>query len=222
MASLLAPILRMYQFLLYPVAKPCALLLDSWLGKEAVQFFSEENIKMFIRKHMDGSGNEIDHTEGTGAINFFSLDDQKVTEEGETIDPDSIIQLKSENGNIIFPKDISSSRDNPFLRQINRSGEKWIIFTDEQEEPKLVLDADGFIRSEVLGDQIDGIMKYCYVPFVIKDEHTKIGKVIKNLKANVELHSDAPIDADLVLYWTKESKRIITAADIFGRLLRGI
>lgn len=222
MASLLSPVLRGYQLLLYPVAKPCALLLDFWLGKEAVQFFSEENIKMFIKKHMESHGNEIDHIEGTGAINFFSLDDQKVIEEGETINPDSIIQLKSENGNIIFPPKITSLDDNPFISQINSSGEKWIIFTDEQREPKLVLDADGFIRSEVCGGRSEGILKYCHVPFVIKDEHTKMGKLIKNLKAKADIHSDAPIDADLVLYWTQESKRIITGADIFGRLLKGI
>ena len=222
MASLLSPVLRVYQFLLYPVAKPCALLLDSWLGKESVQFFSEENIKMFIRKHIEGSGNEIDHIEGTGAINFFSLDDQKVIDEGEPVNPDSIIQLKSENGTIIFPKNISSPRDNPFFQQINKSGEKWIVFTDEHGEARLVLDADGFIRSEVFGDQIDGILKYCHVPFVIKDENAKIGNLIKNLKAKVERHSDAPIDADLILYWTNENKRIITGADIFGRLLKGI
>lgn len=222
MASFLAPVLRFYQFLLYPLAKPCALLLDSWLGKEAVQFFSEENIKMFIQKHMDGTDNEIDHIEGTGAINFFSLDDQKVTEEGEIVNSESIIQLKSNNGDIIFPEYVNSSRDNPFFRQINKSGEKWIIFTDEQGEPKLVLDADGFIRSEVFGDQSDGILKYCHAPFVIKDENANIGNLIKNLKVNAESTSDAPIDVDLVLFWTNQHKRIITGADIFGRLLKGI
>src|SRR5210317_2656054 len=35
MASLLSPVIRFYQMVLYPVAKPCALLLDSWLGKES-------------------------------------------------------------------------------------------------------------------------------------------------------------------------------------------
>lgn len=50
MASLLAPVLRFYQFLLFPVAKPSAILLDYWLGKESVQFFGESNIKLFIKK----------------------------------------------------------------------------------------------------------------------------------------------------------------------------
>lgn len=48
------------------------------------------------------------------------------------------------------------------------------------------------------------------------------GKLIKNLKAKVERHSDAPIDTDLVLYPTDENKRIITSADIFDSLLKGI
>ena len=46
MASLLAPVLRFYQFVLYPVAKPTAMLLDAWLGKESVQFFAEKNLKL--------------------------------------------------------------------------------------------------------------------------------------------------------------------------------
>src|SRR5210317_2048748 len=35
MASLLSPVMRFYQFVLYPVAKPSAFMLDSWLGKES-------------------------------------------------------------------------------------------------------------------------------------------------------------------------------------------
>ena len=86
MASVLAPVLRLYQFLLYPVAKPCALLLDQWLGKESAQFFSEKNIMMFIKKHIDEDQSEIEHTEGMGAINFFSLDEQMAWQEGEVAD----------------------------------------------------------------------------------------------------------------------------------------
>jgi metal transporter CNNM len=36
----LVPIFRVYQVILYPLAKPTALLLDRWLGKEKVSFFS--------------------------------------------------------------------------------------------------------------------------------------------------------------------------------------
>ena len=69
MASMLSPLLRFYQFILYPVAKPSALLLDTWLGKESVQFLSEKYIKMFLEKHIDDQDSEIGDVEGKGAIN---------------------------------------------------------------------------------------------------------------------------------------------------------
>lgn len=61
--------------------------MDAWLGKESISYFSEENIKLFIRKHIDDTKSEIDEIEGTGAINFLSLDDKKIIEEGEKINP---------------------------------------------------------------------------------------------------------------------------------------
>jgi CBS domain containing-hemolysin-like protein len=39
MGSLLSPVLHFYQFLLYPVAKPSAMVLDHWLGKEGISYF---------------------------------------------------------------------------------------------------------------------------------------------------------------------------------------
>lgn len=221
MASLLAPVLRFYQFVLFPVAKPTALLLDSWLGKESVQFFAEKNIKLFIQKHVEGSTSEIDHIEGTGAINFFSLDDLLATEEGEEIKPDSIIGLKTHHGKIIFPA-YDPKSDDAFIRQINQSGKKWVIFTNEKNEPILVLDSDGFIRSELFCHECEGIEKYCHAPLIIFEENTNLGDIIKGLKHKIDINSDEPIENDIVLFWGKNTKRIITGADIIGRLLKGI
>lgn len=91
MTSILAPVIRLYQVVLYPVAKPSAILLDFWLGKEITQFFTEKNIKLFLKKHIEGSTTEIGHIEDTGANNFLSLDDMTIEQEGENINPDSII-----------------------------------------------------------------------------------------------------------------------------------
>ena len=221
MASLLAPILRFYQFVLYPVAKPTALLLDSWLGKESVQFFAEKNLKLFIQKHVEGSTSEIDHIEGTGAINFFSLDDLKATQEGEEINPDSIISLKTKMGEIIFPK-YDTKSDDTFIQEINSSGKKWVIFTNENNEPRLALDSDGFIRSELFCNECEGIEKYCHIPLVINEENSNLGEIIKGLKHKIDINSDEPIEKDIVILWGSNTKRIITGADIFGRLLKGI
>lgn len=221
MASILSPVLKFYQFLLYPVAKPCALALDTWLGKESAQFFTEQNIMMFIKKHIDEENTEIEHIEGTGAINFLSLDEQMVTEEGEPVNPQSIIQIKSENGQVLFPK-FNPKQDDPFLIQINLAGEKWIIFVDENEEPVNVLDADGFLRAVMLGTKDLTNNSFCHKPLVIKDDRTDLGTIIKLIKRDADQDSDNPIDIDVVLLWNAKNKRIITGADLFGRLIKGI
>lgn len=51
MSAVLIPVVKFYQILLYPIAKPAALLLDKWLGKEVPWFFSEKAIKILLKKH---------------------------------------------------------------------------------------------------------------------------------------------------------------------------
>jgi len=221
MASMLAPVLQFYKILLFPVAKPSALLLDSWLGKESVQFFAEKNIKLFIKKHMEDYDSEIDHIEGTGAINFFSMDDMKIIQEGEELNADSILSLESSEGKLLFPK-FEKHLEDPFIKRINKSGEKWILLCDETKEPKLALDADGFLRSELICEQDACIEDFCHVPIVLKDENTNLGMLIKELRGSNEVNSDAPIEKDVGFVWTEGHKRIITGADILGRLFKGM
>lgn len=220
-ASFLAPVLKFYQFILYPVAKPSALFLDAWLGKESIQYFDEDNIKIFIKKHIDGSESEIDHIEGTGAINFLNLDDNLIEEEGEIINPDSIISLPQINGKIVFPP-FKNEPEDEFIQQINKSSEKWIIITNESGQPTLVLDADGFIRTTLFCVDFKTIMDFCHTPLVITESSTNLGEVLQELKAKIDKLNDMPIEKDIVLFWTVGVKKILTGADIFGRLLKGI
>ena len=82
MASLLAPVLRVYQWVLYPVAKPCALMLDAWLGREGIEYYREEHIREILRRHAVAESTDIEHIEGRGALNFLDLDYLLVSEEG--------------------------------------------------------------------------------------------------------------------------------------------
>ena len=93
MAALLSPIIKMYQFLLYPMAKPYALLLDKMLGKEGIEYFREQELITMIKAHIDAEDAEVDEVEGVGALNFLRMDEVKVSEEGEPVDASSIIQL---------------------------------------------------------------------------------------------------------------------------------
>ena len=75
------------------------------------------------------AGGDIGRLEATGARNFLDLDDVSVTDEGEFVDPRSIISLPIENRRCILPK-FNRSPDDPFLRQVDASGKKWVIVTD--------------------------------------------------------------------------------------------
>ena len=96
------------------------------------------------------------------------------------------------------------------------------MFTNEKGDPKSVLDADGFIRSALFNSPNREIEKHLHSPLIITDEETNLDMIIKSLKNGTDPHSDHPIEKDFVLFWSPEYKRIITGADILGRLLKGI
>jgi len=220
MGSLLAPVLRMYQFLLYPVAKPSAKVLDLWLGKEGVQYFHEHNLRAVIKKHIEADESDIDRIEGLGALNFLAFDDLLPTQEGEPVHPQSVIRLPIENGKLIFPSYDATATD-PFIQKINASGKKWVIITDHNDQPQLVLNANAFLRAALTSEvQVDP-NQFVHKPILVHDERTLLGRVIPKLKVKPERAADDVIDDDLILLWASE-RRVITGADILGRLLRGI
>lgn len=220
MANLLAPVLKIYQFILYPFAKPSALLLDAWLGKESIEYLKEKKIKLFLQMHVDDSDSEIDATEGLGAINFLSLDDVIISKEGEPLNPKSIIPIRHVDGVPVFPEFTKEYHD-LFLREINQSKEKWVIFIDENLNPSYVMDADGFLRAAIFDSKQPNPAEFIHKPIIITNSDAKLGDIIHLLSYTPEHHEDDVIDKDIVLLWS-EIKHVITGADILGRLLRGI
>ncbi len=220
MGAKLAPVLRLYQFALYPVAKPSAAVLDWWLGKESIQYFREHQLREVIREHVNASDTDIDKLEGIGALNFLALDDLLVTQEGEPVDPKSIITLPVADGRPVFPA-FERSADDAFLRRIHQSGKKWVIIADSNEEPQLVLDADAFIRDCLFETGGFNPYRYCHRPIIVKYSSVLLGDVLRRLQVFPRDASDDIVDQDIVLVWSNE-RRIITGSDIIGRLLRGI
>ena len=220
MGSLLAPLLRIYQFILFPVAKPSAMVLDRWLGEEGVSYFRERDLHTVIRKHIEAEESDVDRLEGIGAMNFLALDDIVVTQEGEHVDPDSVISLPTKDDQPVFPKFERRAMD-PFLLDVNRSGKKWIIIVDEHDQPSLVLNANAFLRDALFDERPINPYVYCHRPIIVNNPRTLLGKVLSRLKVYPKSVVDDVIDDDLILMWADE-KRVITGADILGRLLRGI
>jgi hypothetical protein len=216
----LAPLLRLYRIALYPVAKPTALFLDWWLGHEGVRLLGEDDFKALITHHMQAQGGEVGLAEGIGATNFLELDDVRVCEEGEELDPNSVIRLDIVDGRPVLPR-FSRSADDPFLRQLNASGQKWVILVDGADQPVLVLDADHFLRDAMFGELASSPDAYWHRPIIVTDPNTRLDGVLGRLKVKPERPGDDVVDDDLILVWT-ETRRVITGGDLLGRLLRGI
>jgi len=219
-ASLFSPVLRFYQILLFPVAKPTAVALDKWLGPEAVHFVNEKDFREFLKIHIDSEGTEIEKVEGKGALNFFEIDDLPVFQEGESIDANSVIQLQFVGDKPLFPE-IKLSTTDPFLKKIQSSQKKWVVITDNSGEPKATLNSDSFLRAALFGGQHFNPLLYCHRPIIIRDDHVTLGEIIPKLKVQPEHAGDDVIDQDIIIFWGSQ-RRIITGADILGRLMRGI
>ncbi len=220
MGARLSPVIGFYRRLLYPVAKPSALLLDAWLGPDGMHYLREKHLKAIIEKHMHADEADLEHREGKGALNFLSLDDLPVGQEGEPVDPDSVIALPSKLDLPIIPDFERDYRD-PFVSAVAKSGHKWVILTDQAGAPQLVLDADAFLRAVLGSDAAFDAYAFCHRPILTDDETLPIGRLLRRLWVDREHDEDDVIDRDLVLLWGGQ-RRIITGADLLGRLLRGI
>lgn len=214
------PLVYFLQIVFYPVAKPSALLLDRIVGKEGVTWFKEHELETLIQIHAQAPESDISGVEGHGASNFLNMDDIPALEEGSPLHPRSIIQLPFTGTQVQFPPTAPSAADH-LIQQIHASTEKWVVITDENHTPQVVLDADGFLR-ELLVEHQYHPLRHCHRPIILEHTHIPLGDLLTQFRVNPEHVEDDVIDHDLVLIWTPEHKRIITGADILGRLLRGI
>lgn len=219
MASLLYPILRMYQILLYPVAKPAAMILDAWLGKESAELFREQVIKDMLMKHVEAHDSDVGEVEGIGALNFLEIDDLEALEEGVLIDPSSVLKLPTDIDLPRLPTHEQTIND-PTLQKIHASGKKWVVLADLKGAPQLLLDADEFLRASLLDKGPVNPYKYCHRPIILTNPKTKLGTVLRLLRQSKTVNRGV-IENDVVLIWSAQP-RIITGADLFDRLLHGI
>ncbi len=217
----LAPVLRFYQWLLYPIAKPTAMILDRWLGPEAIEYWREESLERFLRAHAHAeAADDIHAVEGIGAANFLALDDVPLGLEGEEVHPESIVELPFATGIPVFPPLVGET-DSPLVQRIQSSGKKWVVLVDELDEPRLLLDADGFLRWLFFRPEGFSPLSFCHRPILATDPELPLGQVLNELRVQPQRPGDDVIDHDVILLWG-EHRRVITGADLLGRLLRGI
>jgi metal transporter CNNM len=220
LAAFFLPLLRLYQIILYPLARPSALILDAWLGGETMRYFKERDLRRVIQLHMDASTSEINRVEGQGALNFLDLDDVPLSAEGEPVDPNSILQLEFDGLLPKFPS-IEPSHSDTFLQAVNKSGKSWVVITDSLGEPRLVLSANDFTREAIFDSDNFNPYHHCHRPILARESDTRLGTLIQNYQVRRGKLGDDIIENDVILLWD-EHPRVITGTDILGRLLRGI
>lgn len=218
--SLLSPVFLFYRTALYPVARPVAWLLDRWLGEEGLVYFREKQLRHLIQKHIEASDAEIDRIEGLGALNFLAIDDLPIVQEGEPLNEKSIVRVPFTDDAPAFP-DYTASRHDSFLQAIQASEKKWVVLIDEQSRPRLVMNADAFLRDALFADEPLDPTPYCHRPIVVTDSGEKLGSVLSRWNVEADYPGDNVIDKDLILLWA-DTRKVITGADILGRLLMGI
>jgi len=162
---------------------------------------------------------DVGELEGLGAINFLELDDVPVGTEGEPVAQSSILRLPVRLDLPVLPE-FERTPSDPFLQQVNASGHKWVILADPDGQPRVVLDADGFLRTALFQESCDPY-DFCHRPVLVDDPATRLGDVIQALRVHPERPEDDVVDRDIILVWG-DAPRVITGADLLGRLLRGI
>ncbi|WP_019584296.1 DUF21 domain-containing protein [Thioalkalivibrio sp. ALE16] len=220
-AGALYPLLRFYQFLMYPVARPTAWVLDRWLGGEEIRFFPERDLHYLIDLHMQAHGSEITRVEGRGARNFLELDDILVQHEGQALDPDSVVAMEFVDGRPVFPA-IAPRTDDPFLVRLNRPGRGWIVITDPEGEPRTVIRVPEFTREALFAPERFDPQHHCHHPLVVRDGGRRLGGLVPHFKVRPASSGDTVVGDDVILLWTDDQRRILSGTDILGRLLRGV
>lgn len=219
--ALLAPVIRFYQVILFPFAKPTAIILDGWVGPEGPTFLRERDIEIVLQRHMREEDSEIGATEGLGALNFLNLDDRLIAEEGVEIAPETIFSFPSKLDlpSVPGPEEPGGQE---FVNAIDEIHLKWAIITDETDQPRMVLETDAYLREVLSGNSAADLYRYCHRPIVVTDPTTTLESVLGQFVVEAEHASDRVVDRDVILFWTDKSRRIVTGADILGRLLQGI
>lgn len=218
-AALFYPLLRFYQILFYPVAKPSAWILDHWFGEEGVTYYHERDLYELIKMHIRGNS-EISNVEGVGAMNFLLIDDLPLAQQGKPVKQKSILPLPFKDGNPVFPA-IAIDPEDPFLNKLHAAGQRWIILVDEDHEPRCLLDADSLLKDIFFSRSTVDPNRYTNVPVIIKDERGTLGEAMKRFRVDDEQLRRDMFYVNIILVWG-ETRRIITGKEILARLLHGI
>jgi hypothetical protein len=140
-----------------------------------------------------------------------------VGDEGSILDPNSIVRLSATGGRLELPAP-GTPGWSAFIGQVQASERRWVVLTDSADAPRLLLDADRFLRAAFSSSESDlDPRDYCVEPVVTTNPNDTLEKVLGNAKVP---ETDST-ERGIILLWGKQ-KRIITHYDVLKRLFQGV
>ncbi len=142
-----------------------------------------------------------------------------VQDQGKPLDPASILKISFNDEQPIFPM-IDHARDDRFLLKLASPQKKWIVLTDHEDQPRLLMNANAFLRNVLaLGkDVVPG--DYCHRPTVVSKRTYTLDKALGILA----MHRQQDVDHDetIILLWSRYENRMITGSDVLRCLQSGM
>lgn len=216
-----APMIRFYQIILYPIAKPSALALNYFLGQESPAYYSEKGLIALIEAHLKAHGPmDISVAEGRGAIEFLKLDDRLVKDVGSAISPSQTLECNFSQGRLL-KIDFMVNKEDVFMARLLKCETEWMVLVDANQTPHLALDVNRFIKAAFSGQKNLKVRKFCVKPIVVEDPATKISTVLKHFVKKTQLNIPDPhTDGAVVIYWHRKTRKILTSDDLMALLLK--
>ena len=217
-----APMIQAYQILLYPIARPSALVLDYFLGKESPRYYNEKDLIALIEEHLNSSSPlDISLAEGRGAIEFLKLDDRLVKDVGTNIEKYQILEGNFMEGQLL-KIDFKPVPSDPFIVKLLNCNKEWMIVTDQHGLPLLALDVACFVKAVFASQKMLNVRDYCVKPMVVTESEIKVSTVLKNFVVpNIDCNQvSCSAGNTVVLYWGSEGRKILTSDDLMSLILQ--
>jgi len=165
--SFLTPLVRLFMFVLFPITKPIAMLLDKYVGTEGMVVFSRRELKHIFEQLQNSNESDIDELDKKALVGTILLSEKTA---GEHMSKD-IFTLTSSD--LIDKSLLKKIKDKGYTRipvvdKINDKDEYVGILNSKelidifQNEKKTVKDIMSFssIYSITADDKLDDIMNY--------------------------------------------------------------
>jgi metal transporter CNNM len=197
LSSTLAPVIKFFMIIFWPIARPISYVIDRLLGEEAPHKFSKGEIMSFISEQEDIVHGPIDEDEERivhGALQFSN------TTVRDVMTPRSVTMTVNHDDHL----------DTPFLRQLRHSGHSRfpVIGVDGLDNVIGIL----YLR-DLVAVEFDSVMDACEKDFLTVNPKDRLDKVLNKI-----LHHK--LHMCIVQNEFGEFRGIITLEDIVEEVLQ--